>query len=331
MKTGEDETMTSEGKIEQAAERVLKWVRAGKIHRSTVLPPRVHGLELAASVEEVGILQPLLVRSIPGKTDEFEVVDGLGRLLSVKDEQIEVLVDVISCVKGSDVFGKSEATFQRTDRSAYEKCLFYAAWARELENEMGKSDGVQASLAREAHLSEGAISQYITIDNLFAKLESLAPGEEFDALKTWGVNKLFRLSQLVECERLLEIAREFEATGEVSIEEVERVVSENRPLSRALAALDEDQHETTNETQSKRAQLLVEEVNSLATETHQLLSTIAEELLANVDAFSTAEVLGVYDRVLNALKRLRKRAETLRQKINDHRQQPADSSELGEK
>jgi len=330
MKTGEDETMTSEGKIEQVAERVLRWVRAGNVHRSTVLPLRAHGPEIAASVEDVGILQPLLVRSIPGKTDEFEVVDGLGRLLSLKDEQIAVLVDVIPCVKGSDVFRKSEATFQRTDRSAYEKCLFYAAWARELEKEMGKSEGVQATLAREARLSESAISQYITIDNLFAKLESLALGEEFNALKTWGVNKLFRLSKLVQCERLLEIAREFEAKGEVSIEEVERVVTENSPSSPALAALDEDQYETTNETQLKRAQKLVEEVNSLATETHQLLSTIAGEILQNVDAFSTAEVLGVYDTVLNALKRLRKRAETLRQKMNDHRQQPGDSSESGE-
>jgi ParB family chromosome partitioning protein len=323
--------MTSEGKIEQAAERVLRWVRAGNVHRSTVLPPRAHGPEIAASVEEVGILQPLLVRSIPGKTDEFEVVDGDGRLLSVKDEQIEVLVDVIPCVKGSDVFRTSEATFQRTDRSAYEKCLFYAGWARELEKEMGKSDGVQASLARESGKSESAITQYIAIRALFAKLESLARGEEFNALKTWGVNKLFRLSQLVECERLLEIAREFEAKGEASIDEVKRVVSENRPISPALAALDDDQPETTNETQTKRVQKLVDDVNSLATETHQLLSTIAEELLQNVNEFSTAEVLGVYDTVLNALKRLRKRAETLRQKMNDHRQQPVDSSELGEK
>ncbi|MGD0496754.1 MAG: ParB N-terminal domain-containing protein [Candidatus Bathyarchaeia archaeon] len=138
--------MTSEGKIEQAEERVLKWVRAGNVHRSTVLPQRAHGPKIARSVEKDGILQPLLVHSIPGKTDEFELIDGDGRLLSVKDEQIEVLVDVIPCVKGSDVFRTSEATFQRKDRSAYEKCLFYAAWARELEKETGKREGGSAGL-----------------------------------------------------------------------------------------------------------------------------------------------------------------------------------------
>jgi len=190
---------------------------------------------------------------------------------------------------------------------------------------------VQALLAHETGLSESAISLYMAIGDLFAKLESLALGEEFNALKAWGVNKLFRFSQLVECERLLEIAREFEGMGEVTIEEVKRVVSENRVFSPALAVLDEDQSETTNEAQSKRAQRLVEELNSLATETHQLLSTIADEILANVDEFSTAEVLGVYDKVLNALKRLKKRAETLRQKMNEHGLQPGDSSGLGER
>jgi hypothetical protein len=329
--------MTSEGKNEQAPERALRKVRAGNIHRSTILPHRAHGSKLARSIEEVGILEPLLVRSIPGKPDEFEVVDGDGRLLSVKDEQTEVLVDVMPCVKGSDVFRKSEATFQRKDRSAYEKCQFYAAWERELEKEKGDCVGVQATLAREAHLTESEISQCIAIDGLFAKLKSLAPEEKFDALKCWGINKLYKFSRLVDCERLLEIAKEFEARalkGDVSIEEVKRVVSENRLSSQELAverALGEDEHETTDEAQLKRARSLVEKLNSRATETHQLLSTIADEIPSNVDGFSTAEVLGAYDKVLNDLERLRKRAETLRQKMTEHAQQQGDSSELGEK
>jgi ElaB/YqjD/DUF883 family membrane-anchored ribosome-binding protein len=317
--------------VTEEKKREFKLVPIGKVHPSPILPPRRYNPNLAESVKTYGIQESLIVRRLVDKPDEYDVMNGNGRLKAAKDEQTEVFVDIRDCPRDSDVFRTSESTFCRTDRSPYDKSNFYAAWATTLEKEMGKSDGVQASLAREARLSESAISQYITIHGLFVKLESLAPGEEFNALKTWGINKLFRFSQLVECERLLEIAREFEAKGEVSIEEVERVVSENRPISPALAALDEDQHETANEAQLKRAQKLVEEVNSLATETHQLLSTIAEELLANVDEFSTAEVLGVYDRVLNALKRLRKRAETLRQKMTDHRQQPADSSELGEK
>jgi hypothetical protein len=202
-----------------------------------------------------------------------------------------------------------------------------------LEKEMGKSEGVQGALAREAGLSESAIAQYMAIGDLFAKLGSLAPGEEFNALKSWGVNRLFRFSQLVGCERLLEIAREFEGKGEVSIEEVDMVVSENRARvsSPVLDELEQGRYETPNEARQKRAQRLVEEVNSLATETDQLLSTIAAEMLANVADFSSIEVLGVYGKVLNALKRLRKRAETLHQKMNDHRQQLGDSSESGEK
>lgn len=317
--------MTEEKKQE------FKLVPIGKVHPSPILPSRIYTLDLAESVNRNGIQQPLIVRPLADKPGEYELIDGRHRRDSIEDEKTEVFVDIRYGLRDSDVFRISESTFCRSGRSPYDKSKFYAAWAAQLEKEMGKSDGVQASLARESGLSESAISQYIAIRALFAKLESLAPGEEFNALKPWGVNKLFRFSHLVECERLLEIARELEAKGEVSIDEVNRVVSENSPLSPALAALDEDQNETTNETQTKRAQKLVEDVNSLATETHQLLSTIAEELLQNVNEFSTAEVLGVYDTVLNALKRLRKRAETLRQKMNDHGQQPGDSSELGER
>jgi ParB/RepB/Spo0J family partition protein len=291
-------------------------IPVSKIHKSSILPPRNHGPEVAQSVRNSGIEQPLIVRPLTEKAGEYELIDGLARLDASKQEDL-VLVDVRTEVKESDVFRISERTFQRTDRSAYEKAQFYKKWGKALEKEKGDDKGMQAILAQEAGLSESLISQYWAIYGLFDKLDSLAPSEEFNALKSWSVNKLYDLSELIECENLLKVAREFERRGEVALEEVQRVVVQNRMSNQMLALLDDHQKECVL---PERGRLLAEEVNSLATETHQMLTGLVEEMLEKVQQLSSTEILMVFDKVLQTLKRLRRRTNTLRQIMNKHEQ-----------
>jgi ParB/RepB/Spo0J family partition protein len=296
-----------------------------KIHQSSVLPSRKHAPEIAQSVSTFGIEQPLIVRSILGKAGEYELVDGHARLDGLKPDEL-VPVDVRSEVKDSDVFAISDRTFHRTDRSAYEKAQFYKQWGSALERGNGDSRGVQAMLAQKTGSSESLISQYGSISSLFEKLDSLAPNEEFNALKSWSVNRLHELSKLVECDNLLEVAREFERRGNVSLKEVQRVVARNsmsKQILSASALLDEDQNEVV---QSERGRRLAEEVNSLATETHQMLISLVGEMLVKVDHFSSTEILESLDKVSQTLRRLKKRTETLHQSMNDREQSSSTQS-----
>jgi ParB/RepB/Spo0J family partition protein len=271
---------------------------------------------MAASVEKVGILESLLVRPLRDKPGEYELLDGKDRAESVKDKETEVPVVVIrSDIKDSDVFRLSEETFERTDRSACEMAQFYKEWARTLEKETGESEGVQALLAQETGKSDSAISQYMAIYDLFERLKSLAPDEEFNALKSWSVNKLYALSELGDCPNLLAVAGTLEREGGVSFEEVERVVRLNRPKNSALDEVEQgDYRETT--IQAERARVLATEVNSIAPEINQLLLGVADDVLQGIDQFSSTDILEIFDKVLRILKRLRKRVEKLRRRMD---------------
>jgi ParB/RepB/Spo0J family partition protein len=299
-------------------------VSVSKIHESSILPPRKHAPEIAQSVKAYGIEQPLIVRSLTEKSDEYELIDGRARFEGLKEDEF-VLVDIRREVKDSDVFLTSEQTYQRTERAAYEKAQFYKGWERALGREKGCGMGTQASLALEAGLSESLISQYLAINSLFEKLDSLAPNEEFNALKSWSVNRLYELSELTECENLLEVARDFERRGEVSLKEVQRVVDQNSVSTKALALLNEGQNEVV---QSERGRKLAEEVNSLATETHQILISLVGEMLVKVNHFSSTEILESLDKVSHTLKRLRRCTETLHQRMNDREQSSTQSISL---
>lgn len=310
------------------SDREFKLVPARNIYPSSLLPLRDYGLELAVSVDKVGIQQPLIVRALPGKSDEYETIDGHGRLALLKDDK-EVLVDIRYNIKDPEVFKISEATFQRKDRSAYERALFYAEWMKTLKNEKGTDEGIQALLARETNLSEGAISQYIAIYTLFSKLESLAPDEKFNALKTWSVNKLYKLSELAEDPSLPEVAKEFEKKDEFSIEDIEEVVDERVPrrneIQEMLDSLETGTQSDATSTDVPRQDVqaktkndcvkCAKRVSSLATETHQRLNTLVQEILINADEFSSNEILDIFDKVLRTLKKLKRHLKSLHKKV----------------
>ena len=303
--------------MSDSSKRKFKSVPAEKIHYSALLPTREYNEDFVESIKKTGIQQPLIVRPLPNTADEYEMIDGRGRLDAVEDKQKEVLVDVRYNTKDLDVFQISEATFLRTERSAYDRALFIEKWAKTLEGETGENKGVQALLARQTGLSESAISEYTSIYCLFEKLKSLVDAEEFNALKSglrsWGVNKLYKLSELLESPNLLDVVRALAKKHHVSVQQIGRLVAENAPMNPAMALLDD---EIIQNGQTKRAHVIAEKVNSLATETHQILIGLADEVLRSIDQFSSIEILDSFDNVLHTLERLRKHVETLRRKID---------------
>lgn len=123
--------------------------KAKNIHISSVLPPRTHASDIAESVKSAGSQQPLIVRSVEGHPDEYELVDGHGRLEAI-DRERDVLVDVRSGLSDVDCFKVAEATSKRTQRTAYENARFYAAYV----DTMKKAKGKKGARAHACLLSE---------------------------------------------------------------------------------------------------------------------------------------------------------------------------------
>lgn len=188
-------------------------VKAGSIHPSPLLPAREHGSEVTMSTKAVGIQVPLIVRPVEGRPDEYDLIDGHGRLEALDPEE-DVLADVRSGLSDVDVFRISEATSKRTQKTAYENAVFYAAYVDAVTKAKGEK-GAVATVAAEALISESQLSQYLAINGLFHELKEKKPETEFEKLKTLGVNRLYELSKSREDLRLAEIALEVEEKADV--------------------------------------------------------------------------------------------------------------------
>jgi len=312
--------------------REFKWVPASKIHSSSILPPREYASEVAESVKSMGIQQALIVRLHPSKPGEYEIIDGRGRLDSVEGDQL-VLVDIRPDAKDMDVFRISETTFKRRDRSVYETARFYAAWMHAFVRERGTEEGAQAILAQQANLSESAISQYLAINKTFEKLESVAPDEQFDALKHMGVNKLYSLCACADHpELLLEVAREVEAKGDLSPEEITNIVDHKLTGFDEVLKLLDDAETATPEARSnllsteyqerkvdhktrERCVDSAKKISVLATETNQTLSSVVEAVLSGAEKFASLEISKTLVNVLQTLRRLKRHVKALREKV----------------
>ncbi len=311
-------------------EKNIKSVPAHNIHQSSILPPRQHNEELTKSVKQLGIQQPIIVRPIAGKNDEYEIVDGQGRMEAVGNDE-QVLIDVRHDLKDSEVFRISESTFQRKERTAYETARFYAAWLKTLEKQEGVVEGLQQKLADQANLSESSLSQYVAIARLFEKLQELAPKETFSRLKALSINKVYKLSMLSDNPHLVDVATLFESKSETSIEEVENTVSSLIDDARTEELLG-DENQTPDNSQpnsialqqpnkadgksKKNCLSRAKKVESLATETHKILDTTIQGLVNNIDKCSSEEVLQLLNDLLRILRKLRSHSSVLQQKMN---------------
>lgn len=258
------------------------------------------------------------------------MVDGLGRLDPLRDDD-QILVDVRYDTTDSELFKISNATFSRKDRTAYESALFYDAWFETLTREEGSTEGLQQKLAEQANVSESSLSQYIAIARLFNKLQQVAPKEQFSTLKTWSINKLYKLSELTDDNRLIDVAGYFELKLETSIEEIEDTVNRYRGVKQLEEMMLDQQEPVSGQAEpsvsithpatafideSKKICLRnVKRVSSLATETHDMLSTLVQELLQGTDRYSSAEILQTLTKILHALQKLKRHSNVLKQKM----------------
>jgi ParB/RepB/Spo0J family partition protein len=311
-------------------DRDFRYVPAGKVHNSSLLPSRQHGEELPKSVKQTGIQQPIIVRPMLGTQDEYEIIDGRGRRESISDDE-QIPIDIRNGVSDSEVFRISESTFQRKDRTAYETALFYAAWLKTLEKETGSVEGLQQKIAEKTNISESSLSQYIAIARLFDKLNELAPKEHFSTLKTWSVNKLYKLSELIDDNRLIDVARFFELKFETSIEEIEETVNCYRGMKQPEETMPAQQEPVSGQVEpsihspypvaafsdeSKKTCLRnVKRVSSLANETHDVLNSLVQELLQDSDHYSSDEIIQTLTKILHALRKLKRHSSVLKLKM----------------
>jgi hypothetical protein len=205
-------------------------VKAKNIHPSSIIPSRNHDFALVQSVKSSGIQQPLIVRPVASKPGEYELMDGGGRHDALEPEQ-EVWVEVRQC-SNSEAFRISNATSKSTRRNTRESAEFYAKYIDIVKEEIGDK-GALARVAVETQLSESELSQYSAINKLFLELDKACEmrGEErFPKLETMGINKLYKLSELLNNPRLLEAAREVEKKADkITVEGICAIVANAQP------------------------------------------------------------------------------------------------------
>ena len=94
----QDQLGSTEGLLEVPGAR-LAYLSPQAIVPNAVQPRHVFDpedlAELVASIREVGVLQPIVVRPIPGKTDEFELIMGERRLRASKELGLESIPAII--------------------------------------------------------------------------------------------------------------------------------------------------------------------------------------------------------------------------------------------
>jgi len=282
-----------------------KYTKARNIHHSSIMPPRSHDQEILESVKHSGIQQPLIVRPLPSNTSEYELIDGSGRFDAVDPEE-EVYIDVRSA-SDVEVFKISEATSKRTSRNTREKASFYAAYVEVAKKET-EEKGVLARVTAETQISESELSQLVTINKLFLKLAELEPEAEFEQLQTMGINKLYKLSQLLDNAELLATAHEIEKKAEtLTLERLSAIVNNIANRNSLIEKLLGDD-EPTNSTSYYQKENATSKTK--LTEMSGKISKMKEKLdvtLQNIkiESLPTAEpILEILEKMLVSFRRL---------------------------
>ena len=286
-------------------ERKFAYTKARNIHHSSIMPPRSHDQEILESVKHSGIQQPLIVRPLPSNTSEYELIDGSGRFDAVDPEE-EVYIDVRSA-SDVEVFKISEATSKRTSRNTREKASFYAAYVEVAKKET-EEKGVLARVTAETQISESELSQLVTINKLFLKLAELEPEAEFEQLQTMGINKLYKLSQLLDNAELLATAHEIEKKAEtLTLERLSAIVNNIANRNSLIEKLLGDD-EPTNSTSYYQKENATSKTK--LTEMSGKISKMKEKLdvtLQNIkiESLPTAEpILEILEKMLVSFRRL---------------------------
>jgi ParB/RepB/Spo0J family partition protein len=312
--------------------RKISMIQAKKIHVSNILPGRSHGKNIEVSVKRVGILQPLIVREIKDSPGEYELIDGHGRFESLEQEQF-VLVEIISA-NDTEVFDISHATFQRKERTTFERAQFYHNWFSSIVKKNGAVLGAQAELAKSANRTEGLISQYLSVHKLFEKLQNTVGIFDFTPLKSMDLNRLYKLSKLLEDPRLPEIAKSLINFPSIPFDDLKLTIDNTQsPQTASNSSNLQDSKEGSNSTESsnnnpnnsnmkeiascqlvfspkKLDNLLNRATNNLG-EVAPKLSNVLVEISSTTEKYYSAQTLKIMKRILRLLKKLDSCAQTL--------------------
>lgn len=107
--------------------------------------------EIVQSIQDRGQIVPGLVRPIPGKADQFQIVYGRRRLAAVKLLGLKFKAAIRELSDEEAVIFQGEENTSREDLSFIEKCLF----AHVQEQSGYKRDTISASLSTgKSHISE---------------------------------------------------------------------------------------------------------------------------------------------------------------------------------
>jgi len=209
-------------------QRKLLWVPVSKLRGSSVLPKRdSYDEKILESMKRDGVQQPLIVRQCPDDPNLYEIIDGHMRRQALKQDD-KALVDVRVDAKDSEVFQISHMTFNRGPLSTYERARFYSTWTEAEKRESDKT-GAQARVADSAGISEGLVSQYLMISQMFQELEKLigstAP-ETVNALKNLGVNRLYELSRLTGTSVFAKTAEQLAENPRMPIRKLKQLVAD---------------------------------------------------------------------------------------------------------
>jgi hypothetical protein len=295
----------------------------GIIHPSSVLPKRAHGDEIKKSVKQMGVIQPLIVKPMHDRPGQFELIDGAGRLESLGATEF-VRVEIVEATP-SKVFDISDATFRRKNRTANEIAEFQEGWLQAIIKENGTKEGAQAELAKRANRSEGLISQYRAIRQLFEKLKTLAPNVAFSALKLWDLNRLYQLSKLLDNPKLLEIALELENKPETHLEDLKSLVNDIQlaPTEPTISTDGSDlktgqsvaakAHENLPKPTSKKLANLLSKATQNLNEVAPKLNDLMHEIETDTEKYSSTQTLTTVKHVLRLLKKLQSYTEALTQ------------------
>jgi ParB/RepB/Spo0J family partition protein len=317
----------------------FEFAHASKIHPSKILPTRTHEQEINKSVQSEGILVPLIVRRLPDKPDEYELIDGHSRFEGLTPDQLAP-VEIIEATD-TQTFKISNATFKRKGRTTYERAEFYAKYLEAIVKEKATREGAQVELVRQTGCSEALISQYLAVFNLFKKLEALDEKADFSVLKSWTLNPLFQLHKIVDHSKLLQIALELQKTPNISCDDLRdlinnKIAEQNVQMqlsegcqqakdSLNLLPSDEASDETNNpkdkSTLIKRAknqpdldkkltELIGKATSNLNDVTHRLTRLI-NEIDTDTEKYATSAVLTSVKHVLKLLEKLEKYTDSL--------------------
>ena len=174
--------------------------------------------ELAASIREHGVLQPVLVRPVPGASGTYELVAGERRWRAAAAAGLRMVPAVIRSI---DDMGALEAALvenlQREDLNAIERARAYRA----LIDEFGLT---QEAVARRVGRSQPSIANTLRLLSLPPQIQSSLEAGRI----TEGHGRA--LLGITDQARMLKVWRQVEAKG-LSVRAVERL-ARDRSISR---------------------------------------------------------------------------------------------------